>query len=201
MNTIKPWDARIAYQLIRPFINSGIHPNFFTTLSLILGLSAGFLLAFGSPFAANWGAGLYIVAALIDHCDGELARSTGKTSLFGHYYDNVVGAFNYVLLFVSMGIGQRFSSFGEKAILLGLIAGAAIAVIVSVRLWEEYKGGKSVHDQASFAGFEIEDLLYIVGPIIWLGGIQLFLVAAGIGAPLYMLWALCQFFSQKNARA
>ena len=201
MKAIKPWDSRIAYQLIRPFIKSGIHPNYFTTLSLILGISAGGLLAAGNSLAAHLGAGMYMLAALVDHCDGELARSTGKTSTFGHYYDNIVGAFNYVLLFICMGLGQRFTNLGEKAVLLGFIAGAAVAMIVFMRLWKEHKGGKSVHEQPSFGGFEIEDLLYIVGPIVWFGGIQIFLVAAAIGAPLFMLWELLQFFIQKKVTA
>ena len=38
------------------------------------------------------------------------------------------------------------------------------------------------------AGFEVEDILYIVGPITWFGLLDYFLVLAGIGAPLFLIW-------------
>ena len=39
--------------------------------------------------------------------------------------------------------------------------------------------------QPGAGGFEIEDVLYLIGPIAWLGGLPWFLTIAAVGAPLY----------------
>ncbi|MBT6441779.1 MAG: hypothetical protein HOK61_05070, partial [Alphaproteobacteria bacterium] len=44
-----------------------------------------------------------------------------------------------------------------------------------------------------FAGFDVEDVLYLVGPIVWLGGLVPLLLAAALGAPLFGLWAFWRY--------
>ena len=39
-----------------------------------------------------------------------------------------------------------------------------------------------------FAGFELEDDIYLIAPITWLGWLAPFFVASGIGAAIYCLW-------------
>ena len=51
--------------------------------------------------------------------------------------------------------------------------------------------GKDYVQQPRFLGFEPEDTLYIVGPITWLGWMPYFLVAAGIGTPLFLIYVIC----------
>ena len=117
---MKPWDSRLGGYLIRPLSSTFVTPNHITTISLLVGLGSGLLFSIGNPIIANWAAGLYMLATLLDHCDGELARLTGKGSRFGHYYDLVAGGINYVLLFVGIGFGLRHDvTLGNKAILLG----------------------------------------------------------------------------------
>jgi hypothetical protein len=43
-------------------------------------------------------------------------------------------------------------------------------------------------EQPAVGGFELEDVLDLIAPLTWLGGLEPFIVAAGIGAPLYALW-------------
>ena len=192
---IKPWDSCLANYLIRPLSCTQVSPNHITTLSLLVGVGSGLLFAIGSPILANWAALLYMLATLLDHCDGELARLTGKTSRFGHCYDLIAGGINYVLLFVGIGIGLRNDAvLGSKAILLGLLAGLSVGIIVTLRMIIEDRGGKSATQQPSFAGFEIEDVLYLIGPITWFGGLRPFLTAAGVGAPIFMFFVLWQFW-------
>ena len=37
------------------------------------------------------------------------------------------------------------------------------------------------------AGFEIEDFIYLIGPITWAGGVAYFFLAFGLGAIGYLL--------------
>ena len=195
---MKPWDSCLANYLVRPFCSTKLSPNHITTLSLVFGLGSGLFFAVGNPIIANWAALLYMLATLLDHCDGELARLTGKTSRFGHCYDLIAGGINYVLLFIGIGLGLRNDTvIGNHAIILGLTAGLSVGVIVGLRMIMEDRGGKSATQQPSFAGFEIEDVLYLIGPITWFGGLRPFLTAAGIGAPIFMVLVIYQFFANK----
>ncbi len=194
------WDQRLARILVKPLAHTSIHPNAITTLGLMMGLLAGHLFGQGDPVLANWAAGVFMFAAFIDHVDGELARLVNKTSTFGHYYDHVAVGVSYVALFLGMGLGQRHGLLGDWAVLLGVAAGLAVAVIMAVRVGIEVREGGDAVKQDSFAGFEPEDTLYIVGPVTWLGYGVPFLVAAGIGAPLFLLWVVWERMRSSKER-
>jgi phosphatidylglycerophosphate synthase len=170
----------------------GVHPNAVTTFGLLVGLGAGALFAMGEPGAANWGAGLFVLAAFVDHVDGEVARFAAKTSTFGHYYDNVATIVTNMAMFIGAGIGLRHGTLGAWAVALGVLAAISVASIMSLRLKIEFDRGAEAVRQGNLLGFEPEDALYLVGPATWLGAMPSFLVAAGIGAPVFLLWVLWQ---------
>lgn len=197
--TTKAWDSRLAHLLVRPLRHTPISPNHLTTLSLIAGLGACVLYATGDQTAADWAALCFILAALIDHADGELARMANKCSRIGYYYDHFTGALVYIALFLGIGIGLRHGALGNWALLLGFTAGIAISAIFTLRFEMERRRGKNTFQQPHFAGFEIEDIMYLIGPITWAGGLQPFLVAAGVGAPVFGLWLLWQYLRSSPA--
>ncbi len=189
---IKPaiaYDQLLARSLARPLARTAITPNMVTLAGMVMGLCAGWMFARGDATAADWGGVLFIAAAWMDHLDGELARATGKTSRFGHYFDNVAMMTTYVATFVGMGLGLASRGMGGVYVALGIAAALAVAVIFGMRLWAESRLGSDAVATKLVAGFEIEDVLYVVGPIAWFGVIDYFLVAAGIGAPLYLIWS------------
>lgn len=189
MNEV-PWDQKLARILAKPLVRTPIHPNHITTLALLIGLAAAWLFSLGDRDAANWAAALFVLAVFLDHVDGELARLAGKTSRFGHYYDHVVSGVTYTAGFIGIGIGMSHGVLGWWGIPLGIVAGISITIILSVRLGMEIKHGKESIRQRNFAGFQAEDILYVVGPVTWLGGMMPFLVAAGVGAPLFLIWVI-----------
>jgi hypothetical protein len=77
--------------------------------------------------------------------------------------------------------------------LLGLAAGAAIATIFYLRMRIEELGGKAASRQASAAGFETEDVLYLLPLVTLCDGLTRFLVAAAIGAPLFAIGVIIHF--------
>ncbi len=190
---IKNWDVRLAQQVIRPLRSSGVRPSHLTTLSLVIGLGAAVLYASGDPIAADWGGGMFMLAAFLDHTDGELARLTDQASLFGHYYDLSCDLIVKIALFIGIGIGLRQGALGDWALWLGITSGISIGVIFLFRLEMEQRGGKEAVRQPNLAGFDIEDTLYALGPITWLDGLPPLLVAAGIGAPLFAMWVIWQY--------
>jgi hypothetical protein len=70
-------------------------------------------------------------------------------------------------------------------------------MIFLIRFWVELRDGRSAIRQAVFGGFEIEDTLYIVGPITWLGWLPSFLVVAPVGAPIFLTWIAYHAFIRK----
>jgi hypothetical protein len=47
--------------------------------------------------------------------------------------------------------------------------------------------------QPAAGGFEIEDILYAIAPVTWLGLLPPFVLAASIGAPAFALWVARDF--------
>ncbi len=187
------WDHRLARVLAKPLARAGVHPNAVTTAVLLLGLAAGVLFALGGTFAANLAATLFMLAVFGDHVDGEVARHAGKTSTFGHYYDHVAALVTYAGMFIGAGIGSSGGALGKWTVVFGSLAGISVATIMIVRMTVEYRRGKEATRQRNLLGFEPEDTLYLVGPVTWLGGMPPFLAAAGIGAPVFLVWVLWQW--------
>jgi putative membrane protein len=161
-----------------------------TTVGLVAGLASAVVYARGGA-SADLGGVLLVVTMIIDHADGELARMTGKTSAFGHAYDRLADLIVKLCTFLGMGVGLAGGALGRSAIVFGASTGVALLVIFNARgaLARRRSAAEAFH-QPSFAGFEIEDILYLIAPLTWLGGLPAFLVAAGIGAPLFAAWCV-----------
>jgi archaetidylinositol phosphate synthase len=148
------------------------------------------LFARGEPVSANVAAGLFMIAVFLDHTDGELARQAGKFSAFGQRFDSAVNASNYTMLFVSIGIGLSDGPMGNGALVLGIAAGLCNPIIFFLRIGTERKHGAAAVAHPRYAGIEIEDIIYLVGPITWWGGLDYFFLAYGIGSFGYFSWTI-----------
>lgn len=184
------FDQRLANVIVAGLARTPVTPNMVTTFGLLAGLLAAYLFALGDPASRHWAAAVFMYAVFNDHIDGQLARATGKTSRFGHYYDHLAVSTAYIGMFVGAGIGLTEGWLGSWAAGLGVAAGVSVTIIFATRIAVETRAGGDAVKQNNFAGFEIEDTLYIVGPITWLGLLEPFLIAAGIGTPLFLVWVI-----------
>lgn len=193
----RTWDARLARRLVTPLVNTWVTPNHLTTLRLLIGVAGTLCLAHGGFGWANAGAFLIVLSNFVDHTDGELARIGGKSSRIGHFYDLACDAIVTVMLFVGMGMGVGAAHSGALAVapgMLGAVAGVAVALIFFLRMRIEEMAGKAGTRQASVGGFETEDVLYLL-PIVTLTSVVTpFIVAASIGAPLFAIWVVVDFW-------
>jgi archaetidylinositol phosphate synthase len=185
----KPWDSRLARWLVTPLRDTWVHPNHVTTFGTLVGLTAAALYASGTPALIDLGACVWVVSAVLDHADGELARMSGKCTEWGAAYDRASDLLVRLALFTAIGVGLRGGPLGIAAPLCGLAAGIAFVAIFWFRGAILRRRGRDAVAQPAVGGFEIEDVLYLIAPLTWLGGLGPFIVAAGIGAPLYALWA------------
>ena len=196
--TPRPWDARLGRRLVTPLKDSWVTPNHLTTVRLIVGLAGALAFTPGTWGWTNLAALLVILSNFLDHTDGELARISGKSSRIGHLYDLASDALVTILLFCCIGIGvaataARTMPFGAVPALMGTVAGAAVALIFYLRMRIEALLGKAGTRQSSLAGFETEDVLYLLPLVTLFGGLTPFLLAASVGAPLFALLVVADF--------
>jgi phosphatidylglycerophosphate synthase len=168
---------------LRPLVGSPVHPAHITAARLVTGLAACGLFAVGGSPATVWAGALWVLSAFLDRCDGEFARMTGQSSRRGHRFDFASDILINSLVFLAIGLGLDGRLPGQSPLLLGGLAAAGVAVASvlaelgerDMRLGEKTFAGKW--------GFDFDDIIYIIGPIAWLGGLDVLLVGASVGGP------------------
>jgi len=198
-----PYDQRIARFLVRPLARTPITANHITALTAVMALIAAGLFATGSSGLANWAAGLFVLARFLDHFDGELARLTGQSSRFGYYFDYLTGGISHAALFAGIGYGLSDGPLGAWALAIGAL-GAVIALVsmfLNLGIDDQmgFEDGETI-GYPGYAGFELEDGIYLLAPITWLGWLTPAFVAAGVGAVLYCLWSAWSLLRLRMAR-
>jgi phosphatidylglycerophosphate synthase len=196
----KPWDSRLALALVRPLRDTRVHPNHVTTGALLTGLAAAALYALATPRAADAGAAFWVLASILDHADGELARLTGKVTTFGHRYDRAADLIVRLALFAGMGASLRHGPLARWGLPLGVLGGASLLAIFLIRSAMARRRGSGAFRQPEAGGFEIEDILYLIAPLTWLGWLAPFLVAVAIGTPLFTIWCTWNLVRMRRAK-
>lgn len=190
----RPWDARLARWLVTPLRDSWVTPNHLTTLRLVVGLAAAAAFTPGKYAWSTIASLLLVLSNFMDHMDGELARMSGKTSRFGHAYDLASDAVVTILLFGAIGLGiEADPTVQIDYSSLGTVAGCAIALIFYLRMRMEAVAGKAATRQASWGGFETEDVLYLVPLVALWGGLAPMVLLAAVGAPSYAVWTVIDY--------
>jgi len=195
-----PYDQRLARILVRPLTGTALRPNHVTVLSALVALTGAGLLATGDTVLMNWGAGLFVVGRFLDHFDGELARQTGRTSRIGYLLDYFVGGLSYAALFAGLGWGLQ-QQLHHWVFVFGLLgcASAMAAVVVNIQI-DKARGGDDAVGYPALAGFELEDGIYLLAPVAWLGWLAPFYVAACLGAGVYLLYSTLVLIRALSAR-
>ncbi len=192
----RQWDAWLARRMVMPLRDGPITPNHLTTLRLLVGLGACAAFVPGTWGWSNVAALLLVLSNFLDHADGELARVSGRSSRFGHYYDLASDALITIALFVAIGAGAPPNvgdALDTQRTVLGAIAGTAIALIFYLRMRIEQIGGKDASRQPAMGGFEGEDVLYLMPLVTLCNGLVPLLLAACVGAPLYAVWVIFEY--------
>ncbi len=200
--TSEPHVQRFAAVLARQLATTGAHPNHVTAVSLIAGLCGAGLFALGETWAMNLGAGFFVLARFLDSVDGRLAAVADLRSKFGYYFDYVTGVLCYTALFVGLGIGLASGALGDWAYAIGA-AGAASAVVsafLNHRL--DSLSGLGKNESVGYpviGGITLEDGIFLIAPVTWMGWLTPFFALAGIGATIYCLWTLSRLLALQSS--
>ena len=87
------------------FAATGLSPNFWTVVGLVIALSSAVVYGMGVEFGLIIGGILLLVSGFFDMVDGQVARVTGKTSKKGEYLDSMFDKISEVAIFLGILIG------------------------------------------------------------------------------------------------
>lgn len=86
-NAIKRGYLRLVDPIADHLARKGVSPNEITTLGTFCTVAAGTMFAMGHVRTAGWVLGL---TAVFDVLDGQVARRTGRETIFGAFYDSTL---------------------------------------------------------------------------------------------------------------
>jgi len=182
-------------------VGSGVTPNHLTTLRLVTGVLACAALIPADGAWLWWAGWLWLASALLDRADGELARIGNMSTPGGHRYDYLVDNAVNSGFFVALGLGLRESAWGGVAVALGLWTGAALYLSAYWSEELERLDGSGRKAYSGAFGFDFDDTLYLLTPIVWLGWCAQLLVGACLGATFMMLLTGWHLWRRAGRRA
>ena len=110
------WFTRpVGYLFAKAFGALGVHPNVVTIISIILGVFAGYCWWHPTLGWTILGIAMLMLANFLDSADGQLARMTGKKTLWGRLLDGLAGDawFFSISLFLSLRLYDEPIPFAE----------------------------------------------------------------------------------------
>ncbi len=171
-------------------VKTPITPNMVTLLGLLVGLLAGWCFAQGNYLSGVAGGVLLAFTAILDCCDGDVARLQFIESDFGETLDTTCDNIINVFIFTGMMLGVARTQGWEQALIpfiMLAIGGGLIFVFIYFP-----KGGKGSFFEGSKMHAVIQTLasrnfIYVILVFAVSGHLDGFLWLAGIGSLVFAL--------------
>lgn len=184
------FDRRLSLSITRLLLPFAVTPNQVTAASLLLGLLGAWRLASGSPRIQFQGALLLWFCALLDGCDGEIARLKHHVTDQGGRFDLLADHLAHLATFVALPIGVARLHPGQDWRLPGalLVSGFLAAgysvwrLVLSVPESERGPESLAVERVAS------RDYVYLILALTAVGRLDWFVWAAAVGSHAFWLW-------------
>ncbi len=122
--SLLPLNSSLARFLVPLFLRVRCSANAITLLSLLAGIAAGGLFSRGTVFGMTAGAMAFLLANLLDECDGKVARLTHTCTRLGALLDTVTDCVVHAALFLGLGVGLQRAAGHGPWLLLGSVAAA-----------------------------------------------------------------------------
>ena len=119
------FNRKVSRWFTRLFLAMGLSPNSITVLAGFIGLVAAAGFGMGTYSAGIMAALLFQLAAVIDCCDGEVARLTFTESPFGAWLDIVLDNIVHMAIFAGIAVGLYTTHMGQATAWVPLALGAA----------------------------------------------------------------------------
>ncbi|MGH7198286.1 MAG: CDP-alcohol phosphatidyltransferase family protein [Candidatus Omnitrophota bacterium] len=195
----RPLEHRDGFQinrfLSRPvsalLLKTPVTPNHVTLASLFFGMLSGFLFSKGAYAASVAGAFVFVFAAVLDNCDGEIARAKKMGSVFGAWLDIVTDVFKDLAFFTGLAwgvLGQ--GALGPVHAAWLLCVGGSILNFAIVILQKTRGFGPAVFNQPNPEGTDRQNVWYKITEALREGdSVWLVVLLALFGRTDWLLWA------------
>ena len=191
-DTRRVWAVGSAQRWVGPLGHSPTTSKHLTTFRLAFGLAAVTAFMPGTYGWTNVGAVLLLLSRFLDHSDSGSARPRRIGQLYDLGGDVVIA----LLLFPAIGVGvgaRAGTALQLPALCLGALAGAAVALLLFLRMRVAQIAGKPPRRLGTVAAFETEDVLYLLPVVAVFNGLTPLLIATAVGAPFLAIWALADY--------
>jgi phosphatidylglycerophosphate synthase len=119
------FNRKLSRWFTRLFLAAGLAPNSITVLAGLIGLVAAAGFGLGTYTAGIVAAVLFQLAAVIDCCDGEVARLTFTESPLGAWLDIVLDNIVHMAIFAGIAVGLYTTQIGREDDWIPLMLGVA----------------------------------------------------------------------------
>ena len=188
------FDRRVSTALSRRLARTAVTPNQITWASIAVGLAGALAIASPERWICVAGTLLVWLSAVLDGCDGEIARvkllsspAGARLDLFGDHVVNFA-----TLAAIAFHVHHtRPQGFGVATLLLGIGVAASAAIVAYVSSAATPAQGSGRLDLL-IERLASRDFVYLVIPLAALNRLDWFFWAAAVGSNLFWLslWAL-----------
>ncbi len=199
------FNRKLSRWFTRGFLAVGASPNAVTLVATGIGLIAAAVFGVGSYAAGVIAALLFQLAAVIDCCDGEVARLTFTESPFGAWLDIAMDNVVHMAIFAGIAGGVYIRMIGQEGAWVPLTLGAAAILgnALSFTLVNKAQKIKTASEwktpvQAAWSDFMLKnvasrDFSVVVLMFAFVGKLDWFLWMAAGGSIVFacvMLWVI-----------
>lgn len=184
--------------ITRALLQTPLTPNGVTVLAALVGVLSGAVFALGGYAAGIAGALLFQLSAILDCCDGEVARLKFLESPFGEQLDVALDNVVHVGLYAGMGWAAYHAGWGLVAVVLGglAIVGNVAAFVVVQRVFrvrEQLEALPRRRVDTILNRLASRDFSVLILALSLLGHVEWFLALAAVGSNIFwptLAWQL-----------
>lgn len=97
----------LAFVIVKTFYALPLTPNHYSFLALVSGVASGYHFLKGTESGYQWGAFLFLLFAVLDCCDGMVARLKKNGTEFGRLIDGIVDYTVNIIVYFTLAAGMR----------------------------------------------------------------------------------------------
>lgn len=203
------FNRRLSSHLTRLFLKTSVTPNQITLISFLVGLISGLFFWKGGYTNGIIGALVFQVSAVLDCCDGEVARLKAMQSRIGQWLDVVCDNVVHVVLFLAMAWAIYSATGSPSELVLGSLASIGSLLSLGFVLllqrqppvdpWSPHANDRygllrKVTDRLTNRDFSVILLIFAL-----LGRLDWFLWLAALGSNIF--WVVLLWLYRKEARS
>ena len=129
------------------YYNLGFTPNMITTLSILLGILAAYMIKRGKFHSAAF---LVLISYYFDCVDGKLARKHNMVTVFGDYYDHFGDMFKFIVILYALFNCQVDTNY-QHLNFIGILFGISIILCIHLGYQERiYNNNNNNNNDSPF---------------------------------------------------